>query len=288
MIIITQETTKPFLRTDKGTLARNANLEAFASEIRACYERVDILDGTPLPLPDVDHGHALLESIRSSVRDITGHSGFGDDVDFFEAGMDSLQASRLRRTILTRLRATPDLPKPVEDLQSDFCFENSSVEKLHRAVTQLMSGMYVDRPAGQSKEVTRMAAMEDMVEKYQRVLTNMSYIASQARISRGKRHLTSERDSVVLLTGSTGSLGCFLLARLAKESTVSKVICLNRPQSNSVDVQQRQKDLMAKRGVSISDETWKKVVLYGADLSREDFGLRDEEFDEVYGFFSAP
>jgi hypothetical protein len=285
MIVITQEATKPFIRTDKGTLAKKANLEAFASEIRACYERADILNGTPLPLPDVDYGHALLESIRSSVRDITGHSGFGDDVDFFESGMDSLQASRLRRSILTRLRATPDLPRPVEDLPSDFCFENSSVQKLYQAVTQLMSGMYVDSPAGQSKEAKRIAAMVDMVEKYKRNLVDMSYTASQARISRGKRQLPTERASVVLLTGSTGSLGCFLLANLAKESTVSKVICLNRPQSNSVDVQQRQKDLMAKRGVSISDEAWKKVVLYGAELSREDFGLRDEEFDEASGIF---
>jgi acyl-CoA synthetase (AMP-forming)/AMP-acid ligase II len=280
MIIITRESTKPLLRTDKGSLARKANLAAFDAEIRACYEHTDIFNGTPLPLADVDDGYALLNSIRSILRDIIGHASFGDDVDFFEAGMDSLQASRLRRSILTRLRATPNLPTPVEDLQSDFCFENSSVRKLHLALIQLMAGTQVDRPAGQSKELKRIAAMEEMVEKYRQILVNMSYLAFHARISRSKRQ-SKEHGSVVLLTGSTGSLGCFLLARLAKDSTVSKVICLNRPQSGSVDIHQRQMDLMAKRGISMSTEAWKKVVLHGAEMGREDFGLGDEEFDDV-------
>jgi Male sterility protein/Phosphopantetheine attachment site len=280
MIIITWESTKPLLRTDKGTLARKATLAAFSAEIKACYDRTDILKGTPLPLPNVDNGYALLNAIHSILRDIIGHAGFGDDVDFFEAGMDSLQASRLRLSLLTRLRATPNLPSPVEDLQSDFCFENSSVQKLHHALTQLMAGTEVDPRAGHSKELKRIAAMEEMVEKYRQMLLQMSYLAFHARISRSRRQLT-DRGSVVLLTGSTGSLGCFLLARLANDSAVSKVICLNRPPSGSADIHQRQMDLMIKRGISMSTKAWRKVVLYGADMGREDFGLGDEEFDEV-------
>lgn len=281
MIVIAWESTKPFLRTDKGNLARKANLAAFDAEIRACYEHANVLSATPFPFPDIDNGHALLDSIRLILRDIMGHTSFGDDVDFFEAGMDSLQASRLRRSILTRLRATPNLPKPVEDLQSDFCFENSSVGKLHRAVTGLMDGTYVDYLAGQSKELKRIAAMEEMVEKYRRLLADMSCLAFHARISRRRRQLTVEHGSVILLTGSTGSLGCFLLARLAQDSNINKVICLNRPRSNSVNVHQRQMDLMAKRGISLSAEAWKKVVLHGVDMGREDFGLEDEEFDDL-------
>jgi hypothetical protein len=130
--------------------------------------------------------------------------------------------------------------------------------------------------------------MEEMVEKYRQMLADMSYLAFHARISRSRRQLTADHGSVVLLTGSTGSLGCFLLARLAKDSSVSKVICLNRPQSGSVDVHQRQMDLMAKRGISMSGDAWKKVVLHGAEMGREDFGLEDEAFDEVCSFCFVP
>jgi hypothetical protein len=287
MIVITREATKPFLRTDKGSLARKANLEAFDAEIKACYERADMLKATPFPLPDTDDSRALLDSLRSLVQTISGHNDFEDDVDFFEAGMDSLQASRLRRSILNGLRVTPNLPKPVEDLEPEFCFENSSVEKLHRAVAQIMSGTR-GGAAGETKESRRIAAMEAMLEKYRQELVDLSYLASQARIARNRKAsqpTASEQGSVVLLTGSTGSLGCFLLARLANDPTVSKVICLNRPQSASVDTLKRQMDLMRKRGASITGDGWKKVILYGAELSRVDFGLDDDDFDEVCEHF---
>ena len=281
MIIFTRESTKPLLRTDKGSLARKANLVAFETEIRACYQQADILNGTPLPLPDVEGGHALLNSIRTTVRDITGYATFGDDDDFFEAGMDSLQASRLRRSTLARLRATPNLPQPVIDLPSDFCFENSSVRKLHHAVTELMRRTNADCLVGQSIGMKRIAAMEAMVEKYRHILLDMSCLAFRARVSKKKQTPNPSPGFVVLLTGSTGSLGCFLLARLAKDSAVSRIICLNRPQPGDVDIYQRHMDRMVKRGISLPAEAWKKVVLYDADMSQEYLGLDDDAFGEV-------
>lgn len=285
MIIFTRENSKPLRRTDKGSLAKKANLAAFDAEIRACYERADVLKAVPLPLPGVDDGNALLEFIRSLVQNITCNDDFADEIDFFEAGMDSLQASRLRRSLLNSLRATSGLHPPVEDLDPDFCFENSSVHKLYHAVSRIMSGTYSHRVYGETKESRRITAMEDMVEKYREELWTYSRLAAYARISRRSRRPAPEKGSVVLLTGSTGSLGCFLLARLANDPTVSKVICLNRPQSGSVTLRERQMDLMMKRGASMSCEAWEKVVLHGADLTKPDFGLGEESFGQVCTLF---
>ncbi|RDB14628.1 Non-canonical non-ribosomal peptide synthetase FUB8 [Hypsizygus marmoreus] len=282
MIIFTRENTKSFLRTDKGSLARKSILSAFDAEIKACYERADLVKALPFPSPHAADGYDLLNAIRAFVYSIIGTNDLPDPIDFFEAGMDSLQASRLRRSILNGLRVTPDLPHPVYDLDSDFCFQHSSIEKLHRAVARLMSGKLIDAPVGEIKEIRRIAAMEEMVAKYREELCSFSCLAAHARIARQKRRPVGHK-TIVLLTGSTGSLGCFLLAKLANDPAVSKIICLNRRHSGSATPHQRQVDLMEKRGASISSQAWEKVVLHGAELSRVDFGLSEEQFAELLG-----
>ncbi|KAG6848897.1 putative secondary metabolism biosynthetic enzyme [Arthromyces matolae] len=316
MIIFTRESTKPFIRTDKGSLARKAILSSFDAEIKSCYERVDLHNAVPFPFPspsttssssssssssspspsDVDKGHPhhsydrdLLNSVRALVHGIIGTDDLSDSIDFFEAGMDSLQASRLRRAIFNGLRVTPGLPNPVIELDSDFCFENSSIEKLYHAILRIMVDTGIDTTQQNSREARRIRAMEDMFEKYYHVLCGFESLAAQVRIARMKRRpVGGHRKKVVILTGSTGSLGCFLLARLARDPEVSKVICLNRRHSvggtmttTMMSLRQRQMELMAKRGAVMSSCEWEKVVLYSADLGRYDFGLCENDFSEL-------
>ncbi|KAG6899620.1 hypothetical protein C0995_005371 [Termitomyces sp. Mi166 len=204
-------------------------------------------------------------------------------MDLFEAGMDSLQASQLRRAILNGLRVTPDLPIPIQDIGTDFCFENSSIEKLYLAIARLMSGAQDENGLGGTKEERRVRAMEDMFMKYYDELCSFESLVAQVRVSRMKRRPAAGHKKVVILTGSTGSLGCFLLARLAGDPDVSKVICLNRVHSGATTFRQRQIYLMAKRGAYMSSQAWDKVVLHGADLSRHDFDLGENEFSELLG-----
>ncbi|KAG5635590.1 putative NRPS-like protein biosynthetic cluster [Sphagnurus paluster] len=283
MIIFTREDTKPFARTDKGSLARKTILTAFDPEIKACYERVDLRKASPLPSAYDDDGYALLNCIRSLVQAITHTNDIPDTLDFFESGMDSLQASRLRRSIQNSLRVTPNLPNPIPELEPNFCFEHSSVEKLHRAVAHIISGSQIDSTPRESRRERRIQAMEDMVEKYRDALSSFSSIAAHSRISRKRRGYSGQsgQKNVVLLTGSTGSLGCFLLSKLANDPKVSKVICLNRRHIGIATHQQRQAKLMEKRGALMSTHAWDKVVLHGGDLSRADFGLCQEQFAEV-------
>ncbi|KAG6869385.1 hypothetical protein C0995_003602, partial [Termitomyces sp. Mi166 len=125
--------------------------------------------------------------------------------------------------------------------------------------------------------------MEDMFKKYYDELRSFENLVAQVRVSRMKRRPAAGHKKIVVLTGSTGSLGCFLLARLAGDPDVSKVICLNRVSSGATTPHQRQRDLMAKRGAYMSSQAWDKVVLHGADMSRYDFGLGQNEFSELLG-----
>lgn len=283
MIIITREDIKPLIRTDKGSLARKATFAAFENDIKSCYNKADTLKAVPLPGPTVNGGLDLLEALRSLIRSVTGSdecssSREADNIDFFEAGMDSLQASRLRCAILSSLRVTPNLPIPVHDLDSDFTFQNSTVSKLHRAVSRLMSGAYSHNISG-TKQSRRIAAMESMVQFYRAELRTYADLAIKARDAQARHMDVAERKSVVLLTGSTGSLGCFLLSRLASDPNVSKVICLNR--GGLVGIRERQMEAMDRRGAFLKQAEWAKVVLHEADMSRSDFGLEESEFSQV-------
>ncbi|KAG5337253.1 putative secondary metabolism biosynthetic enzyme [Termitomyces sp. Mn162] len=280
MVVLTRETTKPFIRTDKGSLARKSILAAFDKEIKSCYEKVDMQNALPFPSL-YDGGCALLDFIRVLVHGIACNDDITDLMDLFEAGMDSLQASRLRRAILNGLRVTPDLPIPIENIEIDFCFQNSSIEKLYLAIAHLMSGSQDEYGIRETKEERRIRAMEDMFEKYYDVLRSFESLAAHAHTLRLKRRPAAGQKKVVVLTGSTGSLGCFLLARLANNPYISKVICLNRVHTGTTSPRQRQMDLMSKRGACMSNQAWDKVVLHGADLSRYDFGLDENHFSEL-------
>lgn len=84
-----------------------------------------------------------------------------------------------------------------------------------------------------------------------------------------KRTLLSpaQKNMTVILTGSTGSLGSYLLEALNKNRNVSQIICLNR----SSDAGERHRQKGAKRGLSPLDPD--RVEFIKADLSKPHLGL---------------
>jgi hypothetical protein len=287
IVFAKQDSEKQLLRADKGSLLRKANWIAFEADIKAAYERSENVKAAPLPLPSIDGGEALRTAIRNHVGQVTPAiiSINDDTADFFEAGMDSLQATRLRRAILNGLKATRGLPSPVTDLESDFIFENSSTIKLYNAVRAVMEG--AQNNATEDKETKRIRAMEEMEQKYRLELASYAGIATEARQKR--KEFTGDYDNrkVILLTGSTGSLGCFLLARFAGDESVRRVYCLNRAVAGT-SPRERQMGLMAKRGAKMDEEHWEKVEILEAEPSKEDLGLDEAKYNEVRSILGLP
>ncbi|KXN84174.1 Linear gramicidin synthase subunit D [Leucoagaricus sp. SymC.cos] len=282
MLIFTrQDSDRRLLRTDKGSFIRKANWAQFDKDIKDAYERADMLSATPLPLPTVDNGEALLAAIRGHIKKVNQAAADSEDTaDFFEIGMDSLQATRLRRAILNGLKVTKGLSTSVTELDPDFVFENSSTIKLFNAVKSVMEGDYnVD---GETKEARRITVMEEMVEKYREELASFADIAAEAREKRKALPADYDDQKVVLLTGSTGSLGGFLLARIASDPTVKKLYCLNRA-TPGVDVRERQISLMKKRGAELDEQYWDKVEILEYEATKVDFGLGDAKYNELIG-----
>lgn len=290
MIIVTFSSSKPLLRTDKGSLARRANYVAFEKEIQQCYEKAEFANVDPLPVPK-EGDEALRKAIRELILSCShGKAVFisspgGDSVDFFEVGMDSLQATRLRIALQNALRATPDLANGASELPLDFVFQNSSVEKLTHAVAQVMLGDVDGRSVDNTpfdRENRRIGEMLKMVERYVDEMKAYSNLVSAARARPATS--TTRRGAhtkVVLLTGSTGSLGCMLLSRFLEDSTISKIFCLNRPRN---DAHEYQVKALQKRGVVIKDEEWRKVVYLGTNTSQVNLGLDAGQYEDVSAY----
>ncbi|KAF5339641.1 hypothetical protein D9758_015595 [Tetrapyrgos nigripes] len=325
MIIFTSENVKPLIRTDKGSLARRASVEVFKEEIDRCYDLLESSGGSAGPSADVkatkfpspsepNFETSLRNKIRSLVYDVTDVRPDSsssptsptatltdfDTTDFFETGLlNSLQAKRLHAYLLGGLRATPIPNLPMGDnwkLDQDFVFQYPSVEKLTMAVGGSIGTSTMFGSSLSGKDEVRIKVMEAMVEKYCGHLKSFAGIAKEANDRRMRMgsgvfgfNITTPRQleggAIILLTGSTGSLGCMILASLAKNPRVEKIICLNRlvrRPGNRMSILQRQREAMKKRGAVVSGEDWNKIILLESELHSPNFGLDKGAFEALH------
>jgi hypothetical protein len=88
-------------------------------------------------------------------------------------------------------------------------------------------------------------------------------------------------NDVVLLTGSTGALGCAMLSILAYDSTVRKVYAINRTHKGQGDLKERQAKALHERGMDTSILQDPRIVLIEADISVDRLGLSDILYTQV-------
>jgi thioester reductase-like protein len=88
--------------------------------------------------------------------------------------------------------------------------------------------------------------------------------------------------SVVLLTGTTGRLGCYLLAQILENPDVQRVYALNRGGVNDKqDLIERQRSAFKAWSLDETLLDGKKIVLLAADLAEETLGLDTDTFNEI-------
>ncbi|GAB1198685.1 hypothetical protein APSETT444_008013 [Aspergillus pseudonomiae] len=85
---------------------------------------------------------------------------------------------------------------------------------------------------------------------------------------------------VVLLTGATGSLGCHIMAHLARQQSVGTIFCLNRTKGNDEPLE-RQTSALKKRGICLAAHELSKVKVLGATTYHSNLGLSSEQYDTL-------
>lgn len=249
MVIVTTAAHKALARTDKGSLVRTAIVQAFAGEIDAAYQQSEDEGVSEMPVAAGGGVGAWLRGLVAGVLRLA-ETEWSDQDDVFELGMDSLQATVLRRKIVAGIsKAGGD----GAGLRPDFIFMFPTLARMLNALTcsaAAVAGSREDR-------------IKDMALKYTSSVSGLGHTAG----------------AVVLLTGSTGSLGSFLLAQLAALPSVARVICLNRRSGR--DLALRQKQALERGGIEIPPPHWAKVVVLEADLKTAGFGLPDAVYDSL-------
>lgn len=236
-----------FPRSDKGSIMRKDAYRLFDEDIANTYKNLENAAMDDCVALDMDR---LEQSLKALIQTQLGwripENDWSLDDDLFELGMDSLQAVRLRRLLISSTRSLSGCTS----VSSDFVYRNPSVAQIAQAL--------------QGKAAILEDGIEDFVDRY-------SLLDQDVHV-----------DAVVLLTGSTGSLGSHVLAHLANLPSVARIICLVRSGQNADPYDQQLKSTQAK-GINIPKLAWSKIEVLQSNLAAPFLGLKDAAYARVRG-----
>jgi nucleoside-diphosphate-sugar epimerase len=246
--------------SDKGVPQRKEVYTAFADEIDSVYRALE--EGRSDGLAsNID-----FDRIEDSIRMLVGGCmlsystalDFSNDDDFINMGMDSLQATRLRRSLSASLRRQGHILVQGGDLPLDFVYRHASVSRLAKALS--------DPEAAPEAHLT----MIDLLSKY-------SFSQASSNVS--------SRGATILVTGSTGNLGAHLLDSLSRNQRVNRVICLIRSNTPALHdsttdaLKRRQQNSLDQRGFALPEEAWSKLAFLPWKPHEQHLGLSREQYE---------
>jgi len=262
-LVVFATSEKPFLRAGKGTVQRQLTVKAYAEELDRLYASQEgslLTEG--LTVSVIGEPHDVRIFIREIYKQVLDNDNLSDSDDVFQKGLDSLGVSVVVRRLKAALEASSVTLK-YEDINLRFVYGAATVEKMTDAILTL-----IDNSSGSSRTnetvTSERNTLGSVLETYSR---NMPLA-----------HLEQRKDSAtspwtVLVTGSTGSLGSYILAALdsLQVSKVGKIVCLNR----SADAEKLQRKSNQARGIKPSwlDQGSRKVEFLQADFWKENLGL---------------
>ncbi|KAJ9648117.1 hypothetical protein H2199_001894 [Coniosporium tulheliwenetii] len=241
-------------RSDKGSIMRRETYRVLSKEIDAVYRNLEnsTVAGPIISATSSNLEQDLKELIVSTLDWDTVSQKLAFDLDFFELGMDSLQAIRVRRALLPSLVNGSTSCRSADEIGRDFIYQ-------HPTIADIASFM---RSASDDNDgdFSRQAAIDRLVENH------FPY------------------ETIVLLTGSTGSLGSHLVAQLANLPQITKVICLVRIQPHATSQKsayERQIQALNSKGLPLTDEISSKVEVIETHTAIPFLGLKEEKFEEL-------
>ncbi|KAK0190677.1 hypothetical protein F5146DRAFT_564151 [Armillaria mellea] len=245
MIIVTKPG-RPLAYTAKNTVSLND----YGAEIETLYKTVDDNAQAGMLPPLEWDGTSTHESVRNVVSQ-TLLRPIPDNADLFQYGCDSLQAIWIRNTLFRALRDSSN--SDTRQISDNFVYSNPSITQLAKFLVAVAQ----ETPISGADAPSPVDAMHQMVQKY---LKDFPAILAEKRSCA----LPLGVDKVVLVTGTTGSLGSHILANLVLDKTVKHIYAVNRP--GAVPVTKRQQQTFADHGLEVDME---KVTMLEADLSVE-------------------
>ncbi|EJT96916.1 acetyl-CoA synthetase-like protein [Dacryopinax primogenitus] len=279
-ILIIDPRKKTFLRTPKGSLSRNASLKLFAEEIEGLYSVAEQPTKAEWAKPpNAWDESAIHEFVSRVVNAVIGQkrqppSSIAESHDLFEQGCDSLQATYVRAAITNALRhASKSSGKSniaATSVPHNLVYKFPTVKSLVAYLTKAITSTEGDDLPQMNDTSVIAHDMYSMIDKYTKDLPLQQP---------GPRTMSGE---VVLLTGSTGALGTYLLQQLLLDERIQRVYAINRISTNHA-LLARQSEAFSDRGVDVKLLESPKLRLIETDVGAPNLGLSTELSNEICG-----
>ncbi|KAK7745063.1 putative NRPS-like protein biosynthetic cluster [Cytospora paraplurivora] len=197
------------IRAPKGTFLRGPSISQYTAEIDKLYGNADVVaddedDGTGEAVLHTTGLDGITSLLRQQVRAVTGWSNLNENDSLFDQGMDSLQGLQLTRALRRSFR------RP--DLALSTIYNNPTVSQLAAAIVE-----------GKDSGVDERKVMETLLSTYRGLIQHIP-----VRKDQEKRLRDASEPVNVLLTGSTGTVGTYLLRALLDRDGIGHVFCLSR------------------------------------------------------------
>ncbi|ROV92215.1 hypothetical protein VMCG_09323 [Cytospora schulzeri] len=246
------------IRAGKGTFMRGPSISQYAEEIERLYSNADVVtddedDAIPEAAMHATKPDRITFLVRQQVSVVMGWSSLNETDNFFDHGMDSLQGLRLTRA-LRRSFSRPDIALST-------IYKNPTVSQLAAAIT-----------TGNDDGADERRVMDTLFATYRGLVQE---IPASKDSNKSPRRVSEPLD--VLLTGSTGTVGTYLLRALLDRDGIGHIFCLNRREDGGRAVQH--KNFTDAGLATIELDKDKRVTFIKTDFQQPLLGLDDPTYD---------
>lgn len=245
-----------FLRSTKGTVQRRPTAQKLEEEIEKVYENAEL---SPLAHDlDFDSMDALRAGIANALSGVGVRNAeqIKEDESLFAHGLDSLQTLRLSKVFQSSLNNGTS-----SSALKTMIYNNPTIDKIAQMLTKLKNG-----------QTMQIQQLDDAENEMKRILNECLDSLKTVSASASKAALSSQATHV-LLTGSTGGLGSYILDVLLADPNIT-ITCLNRAGSDS----EKQKRINTEKGLNVD---FSRVTFEQVDLNKAFFGLSEDRFKSL-------
>lgn len=211
------------MRAGKGTIQCRLTIQVYEEEIDRRYAEVEeglLTSGISLP-PSTEPQDLipfLGELCSQTLLDDDNRGDIGIDDDLLGFGLDSLSAFILLARLRAALRKHGVEAQRVQTIDSKLLYASKTIRQLAGKLSQVLATTgTLSGPVQQDFDHATIRLLAKYDTELQGIIkTNAEQIVD------------NPSTQIVVLTGSTGSLGSYILSFLLARSDVKKVICLNR------------------------------------------------------------
>ena len=264
---------KSFARTPKLSVRRGPTIESYAKEIDDMYDKfeadADSIEEIDLPSkPDMSSIDGIQDTLMILMTRLAGWDASPDpDEDLFMLGLDSLHVTRMVRA-LKQVFKRAGASDVQERVTAQLVYNSPTIRTLSQSICKIAKDGLKASTTG--IDAPREREMENLIEKYSKFELD---VESRSATAAGSK----DREMKVLLTGSTGSLGTYLLSALLSDPRIAHVYCVNR----SEDARERQLDNLTSQSIPHPKFDERVQFLHTKALSAPFLGLSKDSYGSL-------